>query len=656
MACLTYKSPMIKKFLQRIRSNLLLLIALASLIAASLVVMSLSHRAERDISAHKSREALEFETHPDEWLDRQTNAADFLRALNGGQLSAVGLDESEPGLVLYTRKDATKASTRVPGCTLQGCAGTLLATLGDKSVTDGFAWVSIQVDTRPASRRVLDVLMNLLSPLLLIGGVIATLYVSLRFQTQMGGAATQLAARPTSRFADVVGQEEAKAALNRVTAFMHDPAQYAKIGAVAPRGVLLVGPPGTGKTLLAKALAGESGANFIAVDGSYFTASFYGAGVNKVKALFKLARKHAPCVLFIDEVDGIGKRSAGANQGGGESELNRIINRVLVEMDGFSSLENVVMVAATNHEDNIDAAMRRPGRFDMLVRLSSPTLPERQKLFDLYVGRLSHDGKIDSAGLARMTAGLSPADIANIVNKAASAAAESGAAQVGSEHLLGAIETHQLGGEVSPVKDLFTQDLRDRLAYHEAGHALVAHWLDAGLVERVTIEPRGRALGVTYITRASEDPLYKQAELTGRLAMLLAGREAELLVFDSVSTGASDDLKRASELAISMVGSLGFSETFGLLSVAGVPKELLGPDIQKTLLGEARAMLDRAQATCQRLLRSHRAQLDALARRLLEREAIAGEELKELLGAPLRYLSGTPVTGTTGSMAAPHRN
>jgi len=204
--------------------------------------------------------------------------------------------------------------------------------------------------------------------------------------------------------------------------------------------------------------------------------------------------------------------------------------------------------------------------------------------------------------------------------------------RVSAEYFLRAVETHQLGGEVSGVKNLFTQDLRNRLAYHESGHALVGHWLKAGIVERVTIEPRGRALGVTYITRDTEDPVYKQAELTGRLAMMLAGRETELLVFDSVSTGASDDLKRASELAIDMVGSLGFSETFGLLSVAGVPKELLGPDIQAAVLREARALLEQGQATCQQLLRANREQLDDLAQRLLECEVLSGDELKGLLG------------------------
>lgn len=624
---------MLKKLLQRLRSHYRLSLALALAGCVTLAIIGLSAKVAKESSARKSAQTVQFEEASEGWLGHQKDVAEFRHALDAGTLSAVGIDSVEPGLVLYTLKDGTHGSTLIPGCTLLGCAGTALDSIDEKSAKAGFALVRVDVDPRTASRRLLDTLDNLLSPFLLVGAIVGVLFLSIRMQSGMGGAASRVAVRPKIKFADAIGQEEAKSALNRVKAFMRDPAHYARLGAVAPRGVLLVGPPGTGKTLLAKALAGESHANFIAVDGSYFTATFYGAGVNKVKSLFKLARRNAPCVLFIDEVDGIGKRTRGGDMGGAESELNRIINRVLVEMDGFEALDNVVVVAATNHEDSIDEAMRRPGRFDMLVRLTLPTLPERQKLFDLYMAKLTHDGSTDSAALARMTAGMSPADIANTVNKAASTAAEAGASQVTSDHFLGAIETHQLGGEVSGVKDLFTQELRDRLAYHESGHALVGHLLKAGNVERVTIEPRGQALGVTYMSRETEDPLYKQSELTSRLAMMLAGREAELLVFESVSTGASDDLKRASELAINMVGSLGFSESFGLLSVAGVPKDLLGPDIQAAVLKEARALLELAQASCQQLLKANRARLDVMARRLLECEVIAGDELKGLLGA-----------------------
>ncbi len=620
-----------KKLLKRAgaRPRIFIAVLAAALLLATLLALYV--QALRESDSRKSPDARQFEQAPQDWLDHEHAVSHFRRALDDGSLSAVGLANAQPGLVLYTLKNGEKASATVPGCTAQGCAGTALDRLDDKSAEAGFALVSVNVDPRTGSRRMLDLADKLLSPLLLVGTLFAALFLFTRLQSGMGGAASKLSARPQTQFADVIGSDEAKAALNRVKAFMHDPTQYARLGASAPRGVLLVGPPGTGKTLLAKALAGESKANFIAVDGSYFTAMFYGAGVSKVKELFKLARKNAPCVLFIDEVDGIGNRSHGGQGGGAESELNRIINRVLVEMDGFESLDNVVVVAATNHEDNVDPAMRRPGRFDMLVRLTLPTLPDRQQLFDLYIGKLSHDGMADTAALARMTAGLTPADIANTVNKAASSAAEAGASTVSYEHILRAIETHQLGGEVSAVKGLLSESTRERLAYHEAGHALVGHWLQLGAVERVTIEPRGQALGVTYISRGTEDPLYAQAELSNRLAMMLGGREAELLVKGSVSSGASDDLKRASELAINMVGSLGFSKTFGLLSVAGVPKELLGPDIQAAVLKEARAMLEQAQAQCQQLLTSRRWQLDGLAQALLQREVLYGDELKGLL-------------------------
>ena len=621
----------LKKLLKRARAHPRIAAACLVLALLASATLALQRQATQEANARKSPEALRMEQRPDDWLARPQNVSEFRQALDADALSLVGLANGRPDLVLYTLKTGEKASSTVPGCTASGCAGTILDKLGDKSAQAGFALVSVDIDPRTTSQRLLDVINNLVSPLILVGALIGALFVGAKLQAGVGGAASRLSTRPGTQFADAIGNDEAKAALNRVKAFMHDPAQYAKLGAAAPRGVLLVGPPGTGKTLLARALAGESKANFISVDGSYFTAMFYGAGVSKVKELFKLARKSAPCVLFIDEVDGIGKRTRGGEGGGAESELNRIINRVLVEMDGFEALDNVVVVAATNHEDNIDEALRRPGRFDMLVRLGLPTLPERQRLFDLYIGKVAHDGGADTAALARMTSGMSPADIANTVNKAASSAAEAHAQHVRADDFLRAVETHQLGGEVSSVKDLLTQDTRTRLAYHESGHALVGHCLKAGVVERVTIEPRGQALGVTYITRETEDPLYKQAELTSRLAMLLAGRETELLVFDNVSSGASDDLKRATELAIRMVGSLGFSEAFGLLSVAGVPKELLGPDIQGAVLKEARALLETSQVTCQQLLRAHRGQLDALAQRLLEREVLSGDELRGLL-------------------------
>ncbi len=633
----------IRKLMQYLRTHPRLAGVLACAIVLLAGALTLQQSAADAAQARRLPEVRAFEADAQTWLHNEKSLADFRNSLVAGELTAIGLAASPPGLVLYTRKNGEKASTTVPGCTPVSCAGTLLDGLGERSAEAGIALVSVHVDPRTASRQLLDGAKTVLSPLLVIGAVLGVLFVATRLQMGLGGA-SMLTVQPPTRFADVVGSDEAKAALARVRAFLGEPAKYARLGAAPPRGVLLVGPPGTGKTLLARALAGECKASFIAVDGSYFTAMYYGAGVAKVKELFKLARRHAPCVLFIDEIDGIGQRSrgpAGGGGGGAESELNRIINRVLVEMDGFDPLTNVVVVGATNHEDNIDEALRRPGRFDMLVRLALPMLPDRQRLFELYLDRLHHDGRADTLALARMSAGMSPADIANTVNKAASTAAEQGAEHVCAEHLLRAIETQQLGGDVSPVKALLSEATRRRLAYHEAGHALVGHVLEVGSVERVSIEPRGQALGVTHIHRESEEPLYQKGELSARLAMLLGGREAELMVLDSVSSGASDDLKRASELAVKMVSSLGFSDRFGLLSVAGVPKELLGPDVQAAVLDEARALLVDAQARCRRLLGERRTQLDGLAASLLDHEVLSGEPLA-------RWLAGAVARPTVG--------
>jgi len=592
--------------------------------------MFLTTQAEKEVKATKSPIQLQFEKEPASWMKTAKTTADLARALDAKKVDAAATVHQRPGIVLVTAKGGEKYHVSIPGCTIVCGDGTILEKLSESSIKDNFPFVDVHADVTPPTAGLLNSLLSVAASLGSLAAMIFAFYLINRMAGKDGANASMLEDRPTIKFKDVIGNAEAKRALDRVQSFMQDPKRYEKIGAKAPRGVLLVGPPGTGKTLLAKALAGENDAKFISVDGSYFSSKYYGVGINKVRDLFEMARKNAPCVLFIDEIDGIGRRAS--EQGfGGQSENNRIINRILVELDGFSGMENVIVVGATNHEDNLDEALRRPGRFDMTVRLQLPTLPDRAKLFELYLEKLKHEKTIDTMVLGRMTAGMSPADIANMVNKAAATAAETGAEQVTHEHLLRAIETQQLGGEVSGIKDLLSPATRKRLAYHEAGHALVAHWLKSGVVERVTIEPRGPALGVTYVTRENEDPLFVQGEYASRLAMMLAGREAELLVLDSVSSGASDDLKRATELAINMVGSLGFSKSFGLLSVAGVPKELMAPNIQGSVLEEARSLLEHAQAQCVQVLRDRRAALDALAEALLAEEVVSGAPLTQLL-------------------------
>lgn len=589
----------------------------------------LQEHAAADAQTRKNPTELAFEKNPERWLAQPVEASTFEKAVATGQVSAVAVDGS---LVLYTDRQGQPHSTWLIDCG-RNCRNDLAARLGELSVKNGFVLTSVSVDPRTGSQKtaqaldkVGNVLASLLPVVLLVG-----LLVYFQMRGGFGAQRTKLADKPGTRFDDVIGADEAKKALRRVAAFMKDPARYAAVGAQPPRGVLLDGPPGTGKTLLARALAGECGASFISVDGSYFSSMFYGAGIGKVKELFQRARAAAPCIVFIDEIDGLGRRSRGSEVGGGEQEQNRIINRLLVEMDGFDALENVVIIGATNHVDNIDEAMRRPGRFDLVVRTALPTAPEREALFRLYLGKVKADDGMDLAAIARTATGMSPADIANCVNRAAAYAAEAGETSVREERVYQSLETHQLGGEVSSTKDIITPQTLRRIAFHESGHALVAHLLDAGSVERVSIEPRGPALGVTYVARHHEEPLHGEPELRARLAMMLAGREAELIAFGNASSGAADDLKRASELATSMVGSYGFGKTFGLLSMAGVPRELIGPDVQKSVLDEARGMLEDAQAACRRVLLAERARLDALTELLLVQETVSGAALKRVL-------------------------
>lgn len=605
------------------------ILSLVFAVMATLVgAVALEYRSLAPKSAGKTALAQQFEATPWAWLEHPKDASEFERLLGGRAIAAVGVDGVR---LLVTTRSGERFGTE-----LVSQREDLFARLETLSREEGFALTRIEVDPRTLGEKLLDsaaaVLQRLIALLTLAATVVLGVYLVRQGGLSGAGAKARLAEKPDTTFADVIGAAEAKTALQQVTAFMRDPQKYLALGAKPPRGVLLEGPPGTGKTLLARALAGECKANFIAVDGSHFSSMFYGQGIAKVRELFVAARKHAPCIVFIDEFDGIGKRSAGAKVQGGVSEENRIINKLLVEMDGFSASENVVVIGATNHVGNVDDALQRPGRFDLVARVSLPTVHDRRDLFKLCLGRVKAEaGHIDAEALARASTGLSHADITNVVNRATVLAAEAGSASVTQGYLHRALESHQLGGEVSSLKSLITEAHRERIAIHEAGHALVAHALAAGRVERITIEPRGQALGVTFVSRADEVPLYGERELQARLAMLLAGREAELMTFGNTTSGAADDLKRASELAIEMVSAMGFSSEFGLLSLQGVPEALVGPHIQERVLGEAKAMLEAAQRACREALESHRNVLCALTAALLRDETTSGDLLREML-------------------------
>ncbi|MEP7209185.1 MAG: AAA family ATPase, partial [Casimicrobiaceae bacterium] len=437
--------------------------------------------------------------------------------------------------------------------------------------------------------------------------------------------------KPTLRFDDVIGVREAKRELADLATALVDRSAYDKLGAKPPRGVLLSGPPGTGKTLLAKALAGETGANFIAIDGSAFTDKFVGMGVHRVRSLFRTARKHAPCVVFIDEIDGVGRRSSGDEAV--SQENNRIINALLTELDGFSSNDSVVVLAATNHPENVDAALLREGRFDRKCNLTLPPLKDRGQLFELYSKGVAATDDVDFDVIARRTSGMAPAAIASVVNTAARLAARQHALGVSHAHFLEAISLQQLGSP-SPETKMGVRE-RERTAYHEAGHAIIGRIVAAGVVEKVTILPHSNALGVTVLTPEEDRFLHTERELEARIEMMLGGRAAELVIYGVASTGASNDLERASQIAYRMIAEYGFSTKHGPFSLAGLTETL--PGATNEAVAEARELLKQLEARCLTRLHAHRPVLEALAAALLADETVEGDALERILA-----LTGEP--------------
>jgi cell division protease FtsH len=451
--------------------------------------------------------------------------------------------------------------------------------------------------------------------LLLLGAAIFFAMKTRSFEVQRKGSGVT--------FADVIGAAEAKQALSDVTAYLRNPAAYARLGARPPKGVLLTGEPGTGKTQLAKALASESNASFIQVTGSDFSSMYFGVGIQKVKALFRTARKQAPCIIFIDEIDGIGKRAE--QQRSSDAESNRIINQFLAEMDGFDGASGVLVLGATNFPNSLDPALVREGRFDRSIAVGLPGLDDREALFRLYAGKISAATDLDFPQLARNTVGLTPAAIAYIVNHAALLAARAGAKQVDMAHFVDAVETCRIGEQPSGVTPMSATD-RKRIAVHEAGHALVAAALNVGRVEKVTILPRGQALGVTLVTPVEDKRLHMYSELRNRIQMLLAGRGAEQLYFHEVSSGAGQDLQEASKIALSMVGALGMGPRGSLLSLQAVRDAHLDSDPHEALEA-ADELLQQLNQECLALLQRLKPALDHITERLLAVETVPGEEV-----------------------------
>jgi len=365
------------------------------------------------------------------------------------------------------------------------------------------------------------------------------------------------------------------------------------------------------------------------VTGSDFSSMYFGVGIQKVKALFRTARKQAPCIIFIDEIDGIGKRAE--QQRSSDAESNRIINQFLAEMDGFDGASGVLVLGATNFPNSLDPALVREGRFDRSIAVALPGLDDREALFRLYAGKISAATDLDFPQLARSTVGLTPAAIAYIVNHAALLAARAGAKQVDMAHFVDAVETCRIGEQPSGVTPMSATD-RKRIAVHEAGHALVAAALNVGRVEKVTILPRGQALGVTLVTPVEDKRLHMYSELRNRIQMLLAGRGAEQLYFHEVSSGAGQDLQEASKIALSMVGALGMGPRGSLLSLQAVRDAHLDSDPREALEA-ADELLQQLNQECLALLQRLKPALDQITERLLECETVPGEEVLAAVAA-----------------------
>jgi len=530
-------------------------------------------------------------------------------------------------------KDGTKFTTYAPD------DPALIATLRDKNV---------DIEARPPAEPSwwIRILGSLLPTVFLI-----VVWIFLLQQVQGGGNRVTSFAKSRAKmvepekvkitFNDVAGIEEVKEELKEVVDFLRNPRRFQKIGARIPRGVLLYGPPGTGKTLLAKAVAGEAGVPFFSISGSDFVQMFVGVGAARVRDLFANAKKNAPCIVFVDELDAVG-RQRGAGLGGGHDEREQTLNQLLVEMDGFDPNEGVIIIAATNRPDILDPALLRPGRFDRRVAVPPPDVVGREAILRVHVKGKPIDKDVDLELLARRTPGFVGADLANLVNEAALLAARKGREVVKMEDFEEAIDKVIAGPERKHM--VISEKEKQIVAYHEAGHALVARALpNTDPVHKISIIPRGNmALGYTLQLPTEDRYLLSKQELLERLAVLLGGRVAEEIVFKDVTTGAQDDLKRATDIAREMVCEYGMSEILGPLTLGRKHKEVfLGRDIAEdrnyseeiayTIDKEVRSIIDQAYEKAQELINRYRKKLDLLAQKLVEKEVLEREEIEKIL-------------------------
>ena len=441
------------------------------------------------------------------------------------------------------------------------------------------------------------------------------------------------------KFDDVAGEDEAKENLSEIVNYLHDPSKYRDIGALMPKGILLVGPPGTGKTMLAKAVAGEANVPFFSISGSEFVEMFVGMGASKVRDLFKQAKEKAPCIVFIDEIDAIGKKRDGGKFGGGNDEREQTLNQLLTEMDGFEGSNGVIILAATNRPESLDPALTRPGRFDRRVPVELPDLQGREAILRVHAKKIKTEPNINYAQIARMASGASGAELANIVNEAALRAVRNHRTAASQADMEESIEVVIAGYQKKNA--ILTDKEKSIVSYHEIGHALVAALQShSAPVQKITIVPRtSGALGYTMQVDEGNHYLMTKDEIINKIATLTAGRVAEEIVFGSITTGASNDIEQATKLARAMITRYGMSDEFGMVAMETVENAYLGGDTSLSCSAETQARIDALVVSivkeqyqkATQILTDNRAKLDELAKYLYEKETITGEEFMNIL-------------------------
>ena len=499
-----------------------------------------------------------------------------------------------------------------------------------------------------AMNPLLSALLSWVLPILIFFGI--GHYMNKRLMKNMGGPGAmqfgmgksnaKIFVKPTNgiKFSDVAGEDEAKDSLQEVVEYLHDPTKYRDIGAKMPKGILLVGPPGTGKTMLAKAVAGESEVPFFSISGSEFVEMFVGMGAAKVRDLFKQAKEKAPCIVFIDEIDAIGKKRGGGALGGND-EREQTLNQLLTEMDGFEDNAGVIILAATNRPESLDPALTRPGRFDRQVPVTLPDLQGRIAILKVHAAKIKTAPSIDYDKVARMASGASGAELANIVNEAALRAVRDHRPYATQEDMEESIEVVIAGYQKKHA--ILTDKEKCIVSYHEIGHALVAALAShSAPVQKITIIPRtSGALGYTMQVEQGNHYLMNKEEMLDQIAILTGGRAAEEVVFGTSTNGASNDIEKATRLARAMITRYGMSDEFGMVAMENVTNQYLGGDTTLACSPETQARIDKAVSDliktqhekARRLLEEHRKKLDELAKYLYEKETITGEQFMEIL-------------------------